>query len=98
MQSLSTAQIAAPILGLRSEMIVGLDASWQQNDRNQFNYATRETTKDLFNPQLGANPTLAAVLNNIRDTSSKDVAIFVTRPAVARRAVVGVGRPAPAMV
>lgn len=77
-QSLSTAQITAPIFGLRSEMIVGLDASWQQNDRNQFNYATRETTKDLFNPQLGTNPTLAAVLNNIRDTNSKDVAIFIT--------------------
>jgi catecholate siderophore receptor len=88
-QSLSTAQITAPLFGLRSEMIVGLDASWQQNDRNQYNYCSstvfcppgsvnRATTKDLFDPQLGTNPTLAAALNNIRDTTAKDVAIFVT--------------------
>jgi catecholate siderophore receptor len=77
-QSLSTAQIAAPLFGLRSEMILGLDASWQQNDRNQYNYASRVTAKDLFNPANTPNPTLADALNNIRDTTAKDVAIFVT--------------------
>lgn len=77
-QSLSTAQITAPLFGLRSEMLVGLDASWQQNDRNQFNYASPRAPKDLFNPANTPNPTLAAELNNIRDTTAKDVAIFVT--------------------
>jgi catecholate siderophore receptor len=88
-QSLSTAQINAPLFGLRSEMILGLDASWQQNDRNQYNYCSatvpcppgsvlRSTAKDLFNPSNTPNPTLAATLNNIRDTTAKDVAIFVT--------------------
>jgi catecholate siderophore receptor len=88
-QSLSTAQITAPLFGLRSEMIVGLDASWQQNDRNQFNYCSatiacapgsvnRITTKDLFDPANVPNPSLADTLNNIRDTTAKDVAIFVT--------------------
>ncbi len=77
-QSLSTAQMTAPLFGLRSEMLVGLDASWQQNDRNQFNYASRVATKNLLDPANTPNPTLAAELNNIRDTTAKDVAIFIT--------------------
>jgi catecholate siderophore receptor len=77
-QSLSTAQIAAPLFGLRSEMIVGVDASWQQNDRNQYNYAATRAPKDLFDPPHTPNPVLADTLNNIRDTTAKDVAIFVT--------------------
>lgn len=77
-QSLSTAQIAAPLFGLRSEMIVGVDASWQQNDRNQYNYAATRAPKDLFDPPQTPNPVLADTLNNVRDTTAKDVAIFVT--------------------
>ncbi|HEX5006249.1 MAG TPA: TonB-dependent receptor [Hyphomonadaceae bacterium] len=77
-QSLSTAQIAAPLFGLRSEMIVGLDASWQQNDRNQYNYASARAPKDLLDPPHTPNPTLSDTLNNIRDTTAKDVAVFVT--------------------
>jgi catecholate siderophore receptor len=77
-QNISTAQISAPIGGMRSELIVGLDASWQQNDRNQYNYASRVTTKDLSNPAWTPNPTLAATLNNVRDTTAKDVSVFVS--------------------
>ena len=59
-------------------MIIGLDASWQQNDRNQYNYAVTRAPKDLLDPPHTPNPTLADALNNIRDTTAKDVALFVT--------------------
>ncbi len=75
-QSISTAALTAPLFGLRNELVVGLDASWQQNDRNGFAYVSRATTKDLFNPQLGANPVVGAAPSNIRDTTAKDVSVF----------------------
>lgn len=75
-QSISTASFTAPIGGLRNELVVGLDASWQQNDRNQFAYVSRDATKDLFNPQLGNTPVLSATPSNIRDTTAKDVSVF----------------------
>jgi len=76
-QNITTASITAPLGGMRNELLAGLDVSWQQNDRNQFNYASRVTTKDLFDPANTPNPTLADVLNNIRDTTAKDVSVFV---------------------
>ena len=75
-QSISTAQITAPLGGMRNELTVGLDASWQQNDRNGFAYVSRDATKNLFEPQLGNNPVVSAAPTNIRDTTAKDVSVF----------------------
>jgi catecholate siderophore receptor len=75
-QSISTAQITAPLGGMRNELTVGLDASWQQNDRNGFAYVSRDTTKNMIDPQLGNDPVVGATPSNIRDTVAKDVSVF----------------------
>lgn len=75
-QSISTAQINAPLGGLRNELVVGLDASWQQNDRNGYGYVTRDATKSLLDPQLGNTPVVTPRPTNIRDTVAKDVSVF----------------------
>ena len=47
-------------------------------DRNGFAYATRDTTKDLLNPQLGNLPTINPVPTSLRYTTAKDVSVFVS--------------------
>lgn len=77
-QNISTAHITAPLGGLRNEMVVGFDASWQQNDRDQYNYdSTTRPPKDLFDPAWTPNPVLLDGLNNVRDTTAKDVSVFL---------------------
>lgn len=77
-QNVSTLQYAGPLGEFRNELLAGWDVSWQSNDRDQFNYATRLATKDLFAPVHLPNPTLAAVKNNIRESTAKDMSVFIT--------------------
>ena len=94
-QNISTLSLTAPIGGMRNELLIGSDVSWQDNDRNGFAFASRETTKDLLNPQLGALPG--------REPGSDQPALHHgqgrlgvhQRPPLVQRPVVGHGRPAP---
>lgn len=75
-QNITALSLTAPIGGLRNELLIGTDVSWQENDRNSFAFASREATKDLLNPQLGANPVVNPVPTNVRFTTAKDVSVF----------------------
>ncbi len=80
-QNISTAQISAPIGGLRSELLVGVDASWQSNDRNQYSYTapgSRPTAIPLLDPQSVARPVVNTARSNIRDTTAFDVSVFAS--------------------
>lgn len=77
-QNISTLSLTAPLGGLRNEFMVGTDVSWQDNDRNGFAFASRETTKDLLNPQLGTRPVVGAAPTSLRYTVAKDVSVFVS--------------------
>jgi catecholate siderophore receptor len=77
-QNVSTASVTAPIGGLHNELLAGWDVSWQNNDRDQFNFASRVQTKTLFDPAHTPNPTLAVVRNNVRDSTAKDVSLFLS--------------------
>ncbi|HOZ27004.1 MAG TPA: TonB-dependent receptor [Hyphomonadaceae bacterium] len=77
-QNITTLAITAPIGGLRNELMISSDVSWQDNDRNGFSYVTRDTTKDLLNPQLGNLPVVSTGPTSLRYTVAKDVSVFVT--------------------
>lgn len=77
-QNITTLSLTAPIGGLRNELLIGSDVSWQDNDRNGFSYVSRDTTKDLLNPQLGNLPVISAGPTSLRYTVAKDVSVFVT--------------------
>lgn len=80
-QNIATAQISAPIAGLRSELLVGVDASWQTNDRNQYSYTapgSRPTAIPLLDPQNVARPVVNMARSNIRDTTAYDVSVFAS--------------------
>jgi catecholate siderophore receptor len=77
-QNVSTLSYTGPLGGLRNELLAGWDVSWQNNDRDQFNYASRLAAKTLFDPVHTPNPTLAAVRNNVRDSTAKDVSLFIS--------------------
>lgn len=75
-QNITALSVTAPLGGMRNELLIGTDASWQENDRNSFNYASRDTTKDLLDPQLGNLPVVGPQ-RDIRLTTGKDVSIFL---------------------
>ena len=75
-QNITAAHIAAPMLGLRSELTVGVDAAWQHNDRNQYAYGATRDPLDLFNPVLTDGVPVAPGRSNIRDTTTRDVSVF----------------------
>ncbi len=77
-QNISTLSLTAPLGGLRNEFMIGSDVSWQDNDRNGFAFASRETTKDLLNPQLGTRPIVGVAPTSLRYTVAKDVSVFVS--------------------
>ncbi|MDP3737975.1 MAG: TonB-dependent receptor [Hyphomonadaceae bacterium] len=77
-QNITTASITAPIGPLRNELLVGVDASWQNNDRNQYSYTSRPTTQNVLNPDHVVRPTVSAAKSNIRDTTAYDVSIFAS--------------------
>ncbi len=76
-QNVTTALFTAPLGDMRNEFVVGWDVSYQQNDRDQFNYLGTRAAKDLFNPAHAPVPALAPGLNNVRDTTGKDYALIV---------------------
>lgn len=75
-QNITAATITAPLGGLRSELVVGFDATWQNNDRNQYAYGATRANLDLFNPVLTDGVALAPARANIRDTTTRDVSMF----------------------
>lgn len=77
-QNITTAQITAPVGAMRNELLLGLDASWQNNDRNQYAYASRPTAIPLLDPQNVARPVVGPGRSNIRDTTANEVSIFAS--------------------
>ena len=77
-QNISTASYTTPLGGMRNELLVGWDVSWQTNDRDQFNYLPARGPKDLLNPAHSPSPTLSPVRNNVRESTAKDVSLFVS--------------------
>jgi catecholate siderophore receptor len=75
-QNITTAMITAPLGAMQNELLVGVDASWQHNDRNQYSYASRPTAIPLLDPQSVARPVVNMARSNIRDTTANDVSIF----------------------
>lgn len=77
-QNVTTALITKPIGGMRNEFLVGVDFSYQTNDRKQSNYVEdSRPAKDLFNPVHSPSPALSETLHNIRDTRGTDISLFV---------------------
>ena len=76
-QNVSTALITKPVGGMRNELVLGVDFSYQTNDRTQANYEGTRAPKDLFNPVHSPSPALSATLNNIRDTRGTDISFFI---------------------
>ncbi|MBK5265261.1 MAG: TonB-dependent receptor, partial [Alphaproteobacteria bacterium] len=76
-QNVTTALITKPVGGMRSELLLGVDFSYQTNDRTQSNYAGTRAAKDLFDPAHSPSPTLSATLNNVRDTRGTDISVFI---------------------
>jgi catecholate siderophore receptor len=76
-QNVSTASITAPIGGFRNEFIGGFDVSWQTNDRDQFNYLPARSPKNVLTPEHSPAPTLSPVKNNTRESSARDVSLFL---------------------
>lgn len=76
-QNVTTALITKPVGGMRSELLLGVDFSYQTNDRTQSNYAGTRAAKDLFDPVHSPSPALSATLNNIRDTRGTDISVFI---------------------
>jgi catecholate siderophore receptor len=76
-QNISTASITAPIGGFRNEFIGGFDVSWQTNDRDQFNYLPARSPKNVLTPEHSPAPTLSPVKNNTRESSARDVSLFI---------------------
>ncbi len=82
-QNVSVASITAPISDFRNEAQVGWDVSWQNNDRDQFNYypagdPRARQPKNVFDPPHTPNPALTAVKNNNRESTAKDVSVFIS--------------------
>lgn len=77
-QNITTLSLTAPVGGMRNEFMIGSDVSWQDNDRNGFAYTSRDTTKNLLNPQLGNLPVVGAAPTSLRYTVAKDVSVFVS--------------------
>jgi len=75
-QNITAATITAPLGGLRSELVVGFDATWQNNDRNQYAYGATRANFDLLNPVLTDGVAQAPGRSNIRDTTTRDVSLF----------------------
>jgi len=75
-QNITAAAINAPLGGLRSELVVGFDAAWQHNDRNQYAYGAARAPLDLLNPVLTDGVPLAPGRANVRDTTTRDVSVF----------------------
>jgi catecholate siderophore receptor len=76
-QNITAASITAPLFGLRSEMLVGSDVTWQNNDRNQYSYGGTRANLDLFNPVLTDGVPTNFAKSNIRDTTTRDVSVFI---------------------
>ncbi|HEX5537899.1 MAG TPA: TonB-dependent siderophore receptor [Sphingobium sp.] len=76
-QNVTTALITKPVGAMRNELVLGVDVSYQTNDRTQFNYSVTRAPKDLFDPVHSPSPALSATLNNIRDTRGTDISFFV---------------------
>jgi catecholate siderophore receptor len=77
-QNVTTALISTPVGGMRSELLLGVDFSYQTNDRIQSNYVDgSRLPKDLFNPVHNPSPALSPTLNNIRDTRGTDISVFI---------------------
>ncbi len=77
-QNVTTALATMPLGGMKNELLLGIDASYQNNDRKQFNYSASAAPKSLLNPVHGESPALAEGLNNTRDTSATDLSAFLS--------------------
>ncbi|HOY77803.1 MAG TPA: TonB-dependent receptor [Hyphomonadaceae bacterium] len=77
-QNITAANITAPLFGLRSEFVGGVDATWQNNDRNQYAYGATRTPLDILNPAFLPGVALAPGKSNIRDTTTRDVSVFAS--------------------
>ncbi len=75
-QNITAASITAPLFGLRSELLVGTDVTWQHNDRNQYQYGGTRANFDLLNPVLTDGVPTNFTKSNIRDTTTRDVSVF----------------------
>lgn len=77
-QNITAANITAPLFGLRSEFVGGIDATWQNNDRNQYAYGGTRANFDLLNPAFLPGVAIAPGKSNIRDTTTRDVSVFAS--------------------
>ncbi|MFM6852685.1 MAG: TonB-dependent receptor, partial [Sphingopyxis sp.] len=75
-QNVSSMILTAPVGGLRNEFAIGWDISYQTNDRTQYANGAA-VNKDLFNPANSGAAILPTTLDNVRDTTGTDVALFI---------------------
>jgi catecholate siderophore receptor len=79
-QNVSTALIEKPIAGMRNELIIGWDISYQTNDREDDirpdNGATSSVSQSLFAPGATA-PAFTHKVFQYRDSSATDYSFFI---------------------
>jgi catecholate siderophore receptor len=75
-QNVSTLLYSKPLGGMRNELLIGWDVSYQTSDRVTFNNGTA-ITKDLFNPVNTGSPTLPGTVSSRRDLRGTDLSVFI---------------------
>ncbi|MET0180089.1 MAG: TonB-dependent siderophore receptor, partial [Novosphingobium sp.] len=79
-QNVSTALIETPLFGLRNELIVGWDVSYQTNDREDDirpgNGAVSAVTQSLFAP-AAVSPVFTRQVFQFRDSKATDYSLFI---------------------
>ncbi|HTH28908.1 MAG TPA: TonB-dependent receptor, partial [Sphingobium sp.] len=75
-QNVSTALIEKPVGGMRNELIIGWDVSYQTNDREDDRRPTTAVSQSLFAPSAAA-PVYPNQVYQYRDNSATDYSFFI---------------------
>ncbi|MEE9273515.1 MAG: TonB-dependent receptor [Robiginitomaculum sp.] len=79
-QNISTMLVTAPLGNMKNEFLIGIDASYQSNERQRIGYddLTRgRRPKNVLNPTHGSGLTLGQTYR-LEHTTAKDLSIFVS--------------------
>lgn len=75
-QNVSTLLYTKPLGGMRNELLVGWDFSYQTTDRVTYNNGTA-VAKDLFNPVNSGSTITPGTVSNRRDLRGTDLSLFI---------------------
>lgn len=76
LQNVSTMLYTKPLGGMRNELLIGWDLSYQESDRVTFNNGTA-VTKTLFNPENNTASIRPGTVSSRRDLRGTELAFFI---------------------